>query len=344
MTTEPEVIDAEIVPDTPGEPPAPHAETPHAQGHEVVRYSGGSTELVPGATAAERVAAARDIATALNDVIATQGLRTKVGSKKKLDPRTGDAVKDAQGREVWEPKWHVDIEGWQTLATLLGAAIIPRPPVAVIDPGTGKALLRTFEVHEKTYHKKADGGGLKSERTWTVEGHDWQVSVDIVKDGALVASGTGLCSRTEKKWIDSDEFAVQSMAATRAASKAVANCARWIVALAGYSTTPSEEMPAQPAEQPAAEVARIGETEIKQFVDALAHLTRAESPRDKDLIRNLYRTLSGQDQRVPTVDIARVVLAIEGALALVEERAAKPADPEDAGAQLDIDAARAETP
>jgi hypothetical protein len=239
--TDTEVLDAEIVPDAAPEPAVDPPAAPAAS-HEIVRYGAGSTELVAGATAADRVAHARDIATALNDVIVSQGLRTKVGSRKKLDPRTGDPVQE-NGREVWEPRWHVDVEGWQTLATLLGCAIIPRPPVAVVNPSTGQPLVRNFEVTEKAYHPKNNGGGLKHERSWMVEGHDWQVTVDIVKDGALIASGTGLCSRTESKWNSSDEFAVQSMAATRGASRAVANCARWIVALAGYNTTPSEEMP-----------------------------------------------------------------------------------------------------
>lgn len=239
MTTEPdsEVVDAEIVPETPE--PAPAPEAPRPQGHELVRYSGGSTELIRGESASDRVAVARDIATALNDVIVSQGLRTKVGSMK---------VVQADGTEAWKDRFHINVEAWQTLATLLGVAIIPRPPVAAVDPSTGRPITRNFEVREKSYFKKSEGGGLKSERTWTVEGHDWQVTVDVVKDGALIASGTGLCSRTETKWNSSEEYALQSMAATRATGRAMKAAAAWIVALAGYNTTPAEEMPQQAPE------------------------------------------------------------------------------------------------
>lgn len=237
MASEPEVLDGEVLPDT----PAPEANEPEArqQAHEIVRYSGGSTELIRGENASDRVAVARDIATALNDVIVSQGLRTKVGSMK---------VVQADGTEVWKDRFHINVEAWQTLATLLGVAIIPRPPVAAVDPSTGRPILRNFEVREKSYYKKNEGGGLKSERSWTVEGHDWQVTVDVVKDGALIASGTGLCSRTETKWNSSEEYALQSMAATRATGRAMKAAAAWIVALAGYNTTPAEEMPPQAPE------------------------------------------------------------------------------------------------
>jgi hypothetical protein len=317
-----EVVDAEIVPEaTEPEPtPEPTLELParaSAPSHELVRYNAGSTELVAGATAAERVAHARDIATALNDVIVSQGLRTKVGSRKKLDPRTGDPL-IVDGREVWEPRWHVDVEGWQTLATLLGCAIIPRPPVAVVNPSTGQPIVRSFEVTEKAYHPKNKGGGLKHERTWTVEGHDWQVTVDIVKDGALIASGTGLCSRTESKWNSSDEFAVQSMAATRGASRAVANCARWIVALAGYSTTPSEEMPKGTDDAPSSAGLAFGDAlpdehkqRVGQAIYALINDPATEAEPDAAAVAALIvQDAGGYFPRI----VARAILHLEKAL------------------------------
>lgn len=73
--------------------------------------------------------------------------------------------------------------------------------------------------------------------------------VEVFKDGALIAAGDGMCSRTEETWRDRDDYALRGMAQTRATSRAIAGAAKWIVALAGYSTTPAEEYGAHEAPQ-----------------------------------------------------------------------------------------------
>ena len=60
-----------------------------------------------------------------------------------------------------------------------------------------------------------------------------------------MGAGEAQCSRTEEKWRSDDDFALRGMAQTRATSRAVGATARWIVTLAGYSGTPSEDMPDQ---------------------------------------------------------------------------------------------------
>jgi hypothetical protein len=217
--------------------PTPVHPAPAPQPAELVVYQGGNTDLIPAQSAAEKVEKVTEIATALDAVIKRQGLRTKVGQRKKIDPQTGEETNQ------WEPRWHVNVEGWQALGTLLGVVTIERWRRPVVDPLTGQALLREFTVQEKTWHSKKQGGGLKQERTFTVRGHDWEVCVDVVRNGTVVASAVGLCSRTEGRWCDADEYAVQSMAATRATSRALKQAAGWVVSLAGYSATPTEEMP-----------------------------------------------------------------------------------------------------
>ena len=51
-----------------------------------------------------------------------------------------------------------------------------------------------------------------------------------------------MCSRDEGHWKDSDEYAIRSMAQTRATSRALASVLRLVVSLAGFSGTPAEEM------------------------------------------------------------------------------------------------------
>lgn len=230
------VVDAEVVPEHEAHEPAPAG-----QALELHRPQ-GTTQLIPAANAAERVAAATEVATQLDAVIRQQGMRTKVGSQKKLDPATGEAVMEG-GREVWVPRWHVNVEGWQTLATLLGLAVVPQQPTPVLDPITNRPEKVSFEVHERTYHSKAQGGGLKAERRYTVEGYSWRCRCEVFKDGVLIGAGESVCSRTEQRWKEADDYAVMGMAQTRATSRAIAAAARWIVTLAGYSATPAEEIP-----------------------------------------------------------------------------------------------------
>ena len=61
----------------------------------------------------------------------------------------------------------------------------------------------------------------------------------------ILGRAVGMCSSAEKmgnkpRW--KDEYAIMSMAQTRATSKAFRLVASWIVALAGFETTPAEEM------------------------------------------------------------------------------------------------------
>jgi hypothetical protein len=72
----------------------------------------------------------------------------------------------------------------------------------------------------------------------------WKADVEIVniKDGSVVSRGFAVCSDKEAKMKSFDEYAVLSMAQTRAIGKAYRNVIGWVMKLAGYETTPSEEM------------------------------------------------------------------------------------------------------
>lgn len=61
-------------------------------------------------------------------------------------------------------------------------------------------------------------------------------------EGKEVGSGEAICSSKERNWSGRDEFAIRSMAQTRATGKAARNGFSWIMSLAGYEATPAEEM------------------------------------------------------------------------------------------------------
>ena len=110
------------------------------------------------------------------------------------------------------PKKHVSVEGWQTLGALNGLqAFTERVEVARTEDGFIEALA--------------------------------VVSARRVSDGIAVAQVEGFCSTREARWKGRDEYAVRSMAQTRATSKVFRQALSWVMVLAGYEATPMEETP-----------------------------------------------------------------------------------------------------
>jgi hypothetical protein len=112
-------------------------------------------------------------------------------------------------------KKHVRVEGWQTLGAMLGVVpvVVWTRPIA------------------------------NTERTG--KGHDWEARVEArTLDGRVIGAAEAMCTRDETRWQNADDYAVRSMAQTRATSKALSGPLRFIVTLAGYSGTPAEEVPA----------------------------------------------------------------------------------------------------
>jgi len=72
----------------------------------------------------------------------------------------------------------------------------------------------------------------------------WKADVEIVnlKTGEVLSRGFAVCSNKEGKKKGFDEYAVLSMAQTRAIGKAYRNVIGWVMKLAGYDGTPAEEM------------------------------------------------------------------------------------------------------
>lgn len=113
-------------------------------------------------------------------------------------------------------KEHVRVEGWTLLGTMLGV----------------------FPVIEWT--RPLDGGG-------------WEARVEArTLAGQTVGAAEAQCTRAEKEWGPNpskgrmrDDYALRSMAQTRAISKALRGPLGFVVTLAGYEATPAEEMPSQ---------------------------------------------------------------------------------------------------
>ena len=151
------------------------------------------------ATPSALIAGASEMATALAALIQAQGLATTI-----------------QGRE------YVRVEGWTTLATMLG--VIAR------------------EVHT------------------TEEAGIYTATVELIRirDGAVISRASAECG-DERPWNARPRYARRSMAQTRATGKACRLAFSWIMRLAGYEPTPAEEMPTERelAQERAREIAEM---------------------------------------------------------------------------------------
>jgi len=72
----------------------------------------------------------------------------------------------------------------------------------------------------------------------------WMAQAEIVnqKTDKVVSSGYAICSKEESKKSGFDEYAILSMAQTRAIGKAFRNLIGWVMKMTGYESTPAEEM------------------------------------------------------------------------------------------------------
>jgi hypothetical protein len=122
-----------------------------------------------------------------------------------------DVVRDRKLFVKISGREHLTAEAWTTLGAMLG--IVP-----VVE------WTRALE----------DGAG-------------WEARV-VVKtmDGRVVGAAESMCSRAESTWARRDDFALRSMAQTRAISRALRAPLGQIVALAGYAPAGAEETTAEP--------------------------------------------------------------------------------------------------
>jgi hypothetical protein len=103
-------------------------------------------------------------------------------------------------------KEHVLVEGWTLLGSMLGV----------------------FPLTIWT-HKLEDG---------------WEARVEArTLDGRVVGAAESMCTTGERRWRGADDYAVRSMAATRATSKALRQPLGFVMQLAGFDATPADELP-----------------------------------------------------------------------------------------------------
>jgi hypothetical protein len=233
-------------------------EQPQTQVAPVGLFGDQPTEVVQRATA---------VATALKDVIAKQGLISRISGKEY--PRC---------------------EAWTLLGTMIGVF-----PVLV-------------------WSKPVEGG--------------WEARVEArTLSGAIVGAAEAQCLRTERNWGNRDDFAIRSMAQTRATAKALRMPLGFVMTLAGYSATPAEEMVEEmhtptPPTDPfkarfltrlremglyASALAMFRHLEYINPTEQLEHLDESDCPKTKEdfdsMIAEIQKFAKEQDDQLPGAEV-----------------------------------------
>ena len=113
-----------------------------------------------------------------------------------------------------------------------------------------------------------------------------------ITTGQLVATGFALCSNAEKTKRYFDEYAILSMAQTRAIGKAYRNLLAWLMKAAGFEATPAEEMDFAKEEAKKPETTtKIIELEVEEVaevdrVDLIKQIT--DCTKNKELVDIYY--------------------------------------------------------
>ena len=165
-------------------------------------------------------------------------------------------------------KDYMQVEGWQFVGTLNGLTDIV------------KSCFRIIEAEQL----------LEGEIKYRAE-------VEIInQNGTVISRGIAYASNKEKKKTGFEEYAVASMAQTRAIGKAYRNFLAWIVKMAGYEATPFEEIDKDKMETDLASTKR----------KVLKALTDAGVTESSDMI-SLIQIATGKST-IDTMDDANKVL------------------------------------
>jgi len=174
---------------------------------------------------------------------------------------------------------HVLVEGWTLLGSLLGVF-----PVCV-------------------WSRQLENG--------------WEARVEArTLDGRTVGAAEAMCLRSERTWAKRDDFALRSMAQTRATSKALRQPLGFVMVMGGYSATPAEEMAAE------AEVAPAKPARAPRSVAVPAEEPSPPAVKSDDAtgaqLNNIYRLITKIDQ-LELVPRAKMIAAIVSEYGLEQE-------------------------
>lgn len=141
---------------------------------------------------------------------------------------------------------YIESDDWQMLANFFGYSTkIESTEKFEFDDVRGfKACAVLIHEHTGRVVGRGEALCLDEEDNWGERTkYEWQDVFDAAGKKIADPSGRGnLRHRVEVGKVSTPLFQLMSMAQTRACNKAMSNKLRWVVALAGYATTPAEDM------------------------------------------------------------------------------------------------------
>jgi hypothetical protein len=182
---------------------------------------------------------------------------------------------------------HVLVEGWQTVGSMLGVFAVKEYVREVPWPSPVPEALKALHDRGLVFGYTAS---YRAQRP----------------DGAIVGGAEADCKRSENTWKGRDDYALKSMAQTRAQSKALRAPLGFVVSLAGYSPTPADEMPPEEAEaqHPLAEEAGAS---VKQAAsEALTYLLDGNPEEAEKAWGDIKKTCEG---RMPIAACIALIVA-----------------------------------
>lgn len=193
---------------------------------------------------------------------------------------------------------HVNIEGWQTLGSMVGLAAAHPWTREIPWPIDARLTDPLREIRDRGY----------------VFGYDAGYAI-LTLDGREVGGGEGTCKRTEEAWALRrgaivDDYALKGMALTRAQSRAFASPLRFVVELAGFSGTPAEEVGSGPRPQDSGNGGNSSSVEpSKKQLDLIKRLVKEQGANEKEaaLVRRYAKAkLKGGREGTASKAIARL--------------------------------------
>jgi len=106
-----------------------------------------------------------------------------------------------------------------------------------------------------------------------------------INTGQLVATGVAICSNFEHSKKRFDEYAILSMAQTRAIGKAYRNLLAWLMKAAGFEATPAEEMDFVDAKADTKVTPEAPKKPSKPVVEVMAEMVEDDEEIDMDAIK-----------------------------------------------------------
>lgn len=152
---------------------------------------------------------------------------------------------------------------------------------------------------------------------WTRPLEDgWEARVTArTRQGEIVGAAESMCTTKETKWQGRDEYAVRSMAATRATAKALRQPLGFVMALAGFDPTPLDEIdqadPAEPEPMPVKKPATLPpevqptQAQLEQLKALIAQLNARDPDTDW---RAKAAELAGAPARLMTRGVADILI------------------------------------